>query len=64
MIRFTSEDLRQLADKIDENKRYHDMCEVVYLTICEHPNGKQYARFEQPNGYPDCNSIYYNFDEK
>jgi len=63
-IKFTSEDLRRLADIMDNNTKYDNMCGVAYLSIKEYPNGRQYAEFEQPCSYADCNSSYYRFEEK
>lgn len=63
MIRFTSEDLRRLADRIDNGEKYGSMCGVVYLTVEEHPNGRRFAEFEQPCQYAECNSTFYRFEE-
>lgn len=63
MIKFTSEDLRRLADQIDNREKYHDGRGVVYLTIKEHPNGKRFAEFEQPSGFSECLSTFYRFEE-
>lgn len=62
-IRFTSEDLRRLADSIDNREKFGNMCGVVYLTIEQHPNGRKFAQFEQPCGYAECNSTIYTFEE-
>lgn len=63
MIRFTSEDLRRLADAIDNREKYDNMCGVVYLSIEEYPNGRRFAEFEQPCAYAECNSYFYRFKE-
>lgn len=62
MIRLTSEDLRRLADAIDNREKYGNMCGVVYLTIKEHPNRRKFAEFEQPCAYAECNSNFYRFE--
>lgn len=64
MIKMTVEDLRHLADMVENREKYGNMCGVVYLTIKQHPNGRKYAEFEQPCGYAECNSNYYRFEEK
>ena len=54
MVRFTSEDLRRLADAIDNREKYGNMCGVVYLRMKKHPNGKEFA---------ECYSNFYRFEE-
>lgn len=63
MVRFTSEDLRRLADAIDNREKYGNMCGVVYLRMKKHPNGKEFAEFEQPCAYVECYSNFYRFEE-
>lgn len=63
MVRFTSEDLRRLADAIDNREKYGNMCGVVYLSIKEHSNRRKFAEFEQPCAYAECNSNFYRFEE-
>lgn len=58
MIRLTSEDLRRLADAIENREKYDNMCGVVYLSMKKHPNGAQFAEFEQPCHYAECNSYF------
>lgn len=64
MIRMTAEELRSLADKIENREQYENMCGVVYVTIKHHPNGREFLEFEQPCSYADCNSNYYRYDSK
>jgi len=64
MIRMTAEELRSLADKIENREQYGNMCGVVYVTIKHHPNGREFLEFEQPCSYADCNSNYYRYDSK
>lgn len=64
MIRMTAEELRSLADKIENQEKYGNMCGVVYVTIKHHPNGREFLEFEQPCSYADCNSNYYRYDSK
>lgn len=54
MVRFTSGDLRRLADAIDNREKYGNMCGVVYLRMKKHPNGKEFA---------ECYSNFYRFEE-
>lgn len=63
MIKLTADDLRQLADRIENREKYGNMCGVVYLTIKEHPNGRKYAQFEQPCQYAECFSTFYRYEE-
>ena len=63
MIRFTSDDLRRIADAIDNGEKYGNMCGVVYLNIKEYPNGQKFAEFEQPCQYAECNSTFYRIKE-
>lgn len=63
MIKFTSDELRKLADAIDNNHKYHCKCGIVYVSIQEHPNGRKYLEFEQPSDYAECSSEYYRFDD-
>nr|DAQ61701.1 MAG TPA: hypothetical protein [Caudoviricetes sp.] len=63
MVRFTSEDLRRLADAIDNREKYGNMCGVVYLRMKKHPNGKEFAEFEQSCAYAECYSNFYRFEE-
>ena len=63
MIKLTSEDLRRLADQIDNREKYGNMCGVVYLSIKEHPNGRRFAEFEQPSSFPECGGTFYRFEE-
>lgn len=39
------------------------MCGVVYLRMKKHPNGKEFAEFEQPCAYAECYSNFYRFEE-
>lgn len=64
MIRMTAEELRSLADKIENREQYGNMCGVVHVTIKHHPNGREFLEFEQPCSYADCNSNYYRYDSK
>ena len=64
MIRMTAEELRSLADKIENREKYGNMCGVVYVTIKHHPNGREFLEFEQPCSYADCNSNFYRYDSK
>lgn len=64
MIRMTAEELRSLADKIENQEKYGNMCGVVYVTIKHHFNGREFLEFEQPCSYADCNSNYYRYDSK
>lgn len=64
MVRMTAEELRSLADKIENREQYGNMCGVVYVTIKHHPNGREFLEFEQPCSYADCNSEYYRYDSK
>lgn len=64
MIRMTAEELRSLADKIENREQYGNMCGVVYVTIKHHPNGREFLEFEQPCSYADCNSNFYRYDSK
>lgn len=36
---------------------------VVYLRMKKHPNGKEFAEFEQPCAYAECYSNFYRFEE-
>lgn len=63
MVRFTSEDLRRLADAIDNREKYGNMCGVVYLRLGRHPSGRGFAGFEQPCAYAECYSNFYRFEE-
>ena len=63
MIKLTSNQLRELADKIDEREKFDYMRGVVYVKIEQHLNGKYYLEFEQPCSYAECNSYYYRYDE-
>ena len=63
IITFTSDDLRKLADKMDDREKYDNMCGRVILTVGEYPNGRKYAQFEQPCQYAECFSTFYTFDE-
>lgn len=47
MIRMTADDLRRLADQIENREKYGSMCGVVYASIQHHPNGREYLQFEQ-----------------
>lgn len=62
MIRMTADDLRRLADQIENREKYGSMCGVVYASIQHHPNGREYLQFEQPCQYAECNSNFYHFD--
>lgn len=62
-IKFTSKDLRRLADAIDNREKYDNMKGVVYLTIKAYPNGRKFAEFEQPCVYAECSSNFYRFKE-
>lgn len=62
-VTFTSDQLRELADKMDDREKYDNMCSWVFLTIGEYPNGRKYAQFEQPCQYAECFSTFYTFDE-
>lgn len=62
MIRMTVEDLRHLADKIENRQKYGNMYGEVYVTMNHHPNGREYLKFEQPCYYADCNSSYYVYE--
>lgn len=63
MLKFTPEMLRKLADDIERNKKYHNMCGYVQLTVMEKPNGKRTAQFEQPCMYAECFSTYYRYED-
>ncbi|SCJ25353.1 Uncharacterised protein [uncultured Ruminococcus sp.] len=63
MVRFTSEDLRRLADAIDNREKYGNMRGVVFLSMKKHPNGRELAEFEQPCSYAERNSNFYRFEE-
>lgn len=62
MIRLTADDLRHLADQVENREKYGNMCGVVYVTIKHHPNGRKFVEFEQPCQYSECNSNYYRYD--
>jgi len=64
MIRLTAEDLRSLADKIENREKYGCMCGVVYVSIEHHPNGREFLQFEQPCSYAECNSNFYTYESK
>ena len=64
MIKLTADQLRELADRIDNESKYHNMCGYVIATIERHPNGREYLQFEQPCGYAECFSTYYTYDSK
>ena len=64
MLKFTSEELRKLADIIDNEHKYHNKRGYVILTIKEYPSGKKYAEFEQPSDYAECSSAYHTYNEK
>lgn len=64
MIKMTSEELRRLADMVENREKYGNMCGVVYVTIKRHPNGREYLEFEQPCGYAECNSNCYRYESK
>ena len=64
MITFTSEELRQLADRIDNAAQYRNLKSYVILEIKKHPNGRSYAEFEQPCHYAECFSSCYKYNEK
>lgn len=64
MIRLTSDDLRKLADMIENREKYDNMCGIVYASIDENCSGRKTLQFEQPCYYAECNSYYYRFEEK
>lgn len=62
MLIFTSEELRELADRIDNIKKYHCGQGYVSVSIGSHSNGRKYIEFEQPSIYAECNSTYFRYD--
>lgn len=64
MIKITAEELRILADMIEQREKYDCMCGTVYLTLETNAAGKKVATFEQPCQYKECNSYFYRFSEK
>lgn len=63
MIKITSDDLRRIADAMDNAEKYNNMCGIAYIEIIENCNGKKTLQFEQPCQYADCNSVYYRIKE-
>ena len=61
MVRMTADDLRRLADMVENRERYNNMCGVVYASIKYHPNGLEFLEFEQPCSYAECDSSYYRY---
>lgn len=64
MVKMTAEDLRRLADIVENREKYGNMCGVVYVTIKHHPNGREFLEFEQPCSYAECNSNFYRYENK
>jgi len=62
VIRMTAQELRELADKIDNTKKYHCGSGYVIIDVGTHPNGRRFAEFEQPSIYAECNGTYYRYD--
>lgn len=62
MIKLTADDLRRLADRVENREKYGNMRGVVYATIKRHPNGREFLEFEQPCQYAECNSNYYRYE--
>lgn len=64
MVRMTAEDLRRLADMVENREKYGNMCGVVYASIKHHPNGREFLEFEQPCSYAECSSNHYRYEGK
>lgn len=62
MVRMTADDLRRLADMVENREKYDNMCGVVYAKIKHHPNGQEFLEFEQPSSYVECDSNYYRYE--
>lgn len=62
MIRLTADDLRRLADQVENQEKYGNMHGYVTVSIKHHPNGREFVEFEQPCQYAECNSNYYRYD--
>lgn len=58
----TADDLRSLADKVENREKYDNMCGVLYVSIQRHPNGREFLEFEQPCSYSECNSYFYRYE--
>ena len=58
----TAQELRELADRIDNTEQYHCGQGYVAVSIGKHPNGREYIEFEQPSIYAECNGRYYRYD--
>lgn len=64
MVKMTAEDLRRLADMVENRQKYGSMRGVVYVTMKHHPNGREFLEFEQPCEYAECASNYYRYENK
>lgn len=58
-IIITPDYLRRLADKIENEHKYHDHKMFAVLKIRKQSNGTERIILEQESSYPECNSTYY-----
>lgn len=61
MIKLTANELRRVADMIENREKYENMCGTVRVKIKKDPNGREYLELEQPCEFAECNSYYYRF---
>jgi hypothetical protein len=59
MLMFTPEELRRLADQIENEHKYYNGENYVLLTVEKLLSGADQAEFEQPCIYRECSSRYY-----
>ncbi len=62
MLIMTAQEVRELADRIDDTELYNSGLGYVAISIGKHPNGREYIEFEQPSVFAECNGMYYRYD--
>lgn len=64
MITMTAKQLRDLADRVDNEVKHGNGAGFVSVSIKGWPNGRKYLEFEQPCVYAECFSTFYRYDEE
>lgn len=62
MVKMTLEQLRRLVETLESQEKYSSMLGMVYVSMKQHPNGREFLEFEQPCGYSDCSSSYHRYE--
>lgn len=63
-VKLTLEQLENLLEAAKNEAEYHDMRDVLFVSINQLPNGKQELEFEQPCQWTECNSSYHRFTDQ